>query len=80
VIPFKIARYLAGISEQYPEEVYTLLRKIPSEVNKLTKQWKTTGVPLQNAFDSQASIELYNQYCLKRKCLYCSIGNRIIKN
>jgi hypothetical protein len=27
---------------------------------------------------SQALIELRNEYCLARKCLYCRIGHRLL--
>ena len=34
----------------------------------------------KNTFDSQALIELKNEYCNKKRCLDCSIGNAILKN
>lgn len=79
VIPFKTARYMAGQSEVFPQEVYQLLEKLPAEHNKLCTEWKNASLKIRNAYDSQALIELYNQYCIKRKCLYCMIGNYIIR-
>jgi hypothetical protein len=79
IIPFKTARYMSGLSEGFPDEPFNLLEKLPSEINKISREWETVGMKMKTAFDSQAGIELYNQYCLKRKCLYCTIGTHIIK-
>lgn len=56
-----------------------LLQQIPAESNNITKMWKGLGLTIEHAFDSQASIELYNNYCIPRKCLDCTIGAHIIK-
>ncbi len=80
VIPFKTARYLAGLSEEFPGEVYSLLDKMPAELNRYSKQWKLMGARMKTTGDSQAVIELYNQYCIKRKCLYCKVGAYIVKH
>jgi hypothetical protein len=80
LIPFKTALFMSGLAEGFPEEPFDLLNKLPAEVNKISKEWERAGIKIKNSFDSQAGIELYNQYCLKRKCLYCTIGTCIIKN
>ncbi len=79
ILPLKVARYIAGNLENFPEELLSLLERMPLEVNKISKDWQKIGIKMKSAYDSQAGIELYNQYCLKRKCLYCSIGTHIIK-
>ena len=71
---------MAGLSEGFPNEPFALLEKLPAEINKISKEWERASIKMKTAFDSQAGIELYNQYCLKRKCLYCSIGTYIIKH
>ncbi len=80
VIPFRAALYLAGRSERFPDDVFRLLGKLPAEVNKVSEEWKKIGAKMKTAHDSQAGIELYNQYCVKRKCLYCGIGTNILKH
>ena len=80
ILPIKVARYLAGSLDSFPEESLLLLEKMPAEINKISKEWQRIGVKIKSAFDSQAGIEVYNEYCLKRKCLYCSIGTHIIKH
>jgi len=56
-----------------------LLQQIPSEENKITREWNMLGMKVKNAFDSQAQIELYNNFCQKRQCLNCNIGVSILK-
>jgi hypothetical protein len=80
LIPFKAARYLSGIQEGFPDELFALLEKIPAEKNNIVRIWEQAGMRAQNAMDSQAQLELYNQYCLKRKCLYCTLGTLIMKS
>ena len=56
------------------------LQMIRPEQNRIMKIWQSAGLTPQSAFDSQALIELYNEYCLKRKCAACNIGSVIIGN
>ena len=52
---------------------------IKKETNNITKQWQHTDVAIVSAFDSQAVIELTNNYCIKKRCLECCIGNKILR-
>lgn len=61
------------------DNAVSLLQQIPAESNNITKMWRALGLTIEHAFDSQASIELYNNYCIPRKCLDCTIGAHIIK-
>ena len=65
-------RRLLGLAQR-------LLQQLPAEQNKITKEWNELGLKVKNAFDSQAVIELYNNFCQKRQCLNCSIGISILK-
>jgi len=80
ITPYHTALYLEGTSNYNPENSTNLLEKLPAESNKITKEWNKIGIAIDNAYDSQAGIELYKEYCLKRKCLYCSIGTQVLKN
>jgi hypothetical protein len=80
VVPFKVARAMEFSTKDFSTEVVNLLSSIPLEQNKLSREWQKIGVKIKTAYDSQAGIELYNQYCLKRKCLYCMIGSHIVKS
>ena len=56
------------------------LEQIPAENNTITNGYTKLGMANKNAFDSQALIQLKNEYCNKKRCLYCAAGNSIIKN
>jgi len=56
-----------------------LLNYVTAENNKITRIWKDIGLPVKNAFDSQATNELYNQFCQKKRCLSCSVGLEILE-
>jgi transposase len=60
------------------EKALSFLEKVNPEDNKITSEWKAAGITADSAFYSQALIQLRNEYCKKRKCLDCRIGNMII--
>jgi hypothetical protein len=55
-----------------------LLTEIPAEDNTVTRMWESLGINGRTAADSQAMLQLYNQYCLNKRCLSCQIGHQII--
>lgn len=55
-----------------------LLRLIKPEYNKITRLWGSLDKKASDAFDSQAMIQLFNEYCTKRKCLQCQVGIKIL--
>ncbi|MDR3184605.1 MAG: DUF2851 family protein [Prevotellaceae bacterium] len=60
------------------ETALELLEKCPPEENHILRQWQQIGVKAQNAFHSQALIQLQTAYCDKKRCLYCPVGAEII--
>ncbi len=63
----------------YKEKALKWLEETAAESNSITKGFQQLGVGNKNAFDSQALIELKNEYCSKKRCLECGIGNSILK-
>jgi hypothetical protein len=66
--------------QKYKDRALKWLEETAPENNSLTKGFHLLGIENRNAFDSQALIELKNEYCNKRRCLDCSIGNFLLKN
>ena len=60
------------------ERALGFLEDVTPEKNVITSEWKEAGIDAESAFYSQALIQLRNEYCRKRKCLNCRIGNMII--
>ncbi len=66
-------------NREYLEKAIRLLEELPAEQNNITKHWQSMGLPIKSAFDSQASIEWFNNFCLAKKCLSCGVGVEILK-
>ncbi len=62
------------------DRAMTLLEKSPAESNSKINRWMAYGVRPQNAFETQALIQLGDSYCKQKRCEECPIGRRIIKS
>ncbi len=65
--------------EEYTERAMQWLRELASEKNTITFGFSQLCVANKNAFDSQALKELKTNYCDKRRCLDCAVGNALLK-
>lgn len=63
----------------YKEKALKWLREISAEKNSITTKFAQLGTFCKNAFDTQALLELKDNYCDKRRCLDCAVGNSILK-
>ncbi|MDA0196520.1 MAG: DUF2851 family protein [Bacteroidetes bacterium] len=57
-----------------------LLINLNPENNKITRIYGDLGWLPINGADSQGFIQLYNNYCLKKRCLYCNVGAQLLKD
>lgn len=64
--------------EKYCDKALEILESIKPEQNSLVREFVSSGIRVENAFDTQALIQLRKEYCDKRKCLYCKIGYGIM--
>jgi len=64
--------------KEISERALSFLEKIGAEENTIITEWRAAGINAESAFYSQALLHLRNEYCKKRKCLDCRIGNKII--
>jgi hypothetical protein len=80
VIPVLFAYGLHIQDEAIKEKAIKWLMVVKKENNTIIKQWQQTHVAIVSAFDSQALIELTNNYCTQKRCLECAVGNSIFKN
>jgi len=78
VIPFIFVYGKEKNLAEFTDKALNFLEQINAENNSITKYWKTLNIAYGSAFDTQALIELHNEYCLKNKCLNCRIGNKLI--
>jgi Protein of unknown function (DUF2851). len=78
VVPMMFAFGTSTGQEELCNRALFLLEEIQGEDNAIVRNWKSAGVSVESAFDSQAVIQLQKEYCDKKKCLYCRIGHRIL--
>ena len=64
----------------YKSKALHWLEQTAPEKNAITNGFVQIGIPIQNACDSQALLELKANYCDVKHCLDCAIGNALLKN
>ncbi|MES2779605.1 MAG: DUF2851 family protein [Bacteroidota bacterium] len=74
VLPFVFVYGSIQHEESLCDKVLSWYEALPAEHNSITRQFTTLGLPLKNAADGQAYIQLKNEYCNTLQCLRCSIG------
>lgn len=79
VVPLKFA-YAAYVSNDISEEIVQLLSEIPAEKNIIIDKFRDFGIVANNAYETQALLQLKNEYCNKKRCLECGIGLELMKN
>jgi hypothetical protein len=78
VVPFLFAYGKQKQFEIHQERALKFLDKIEAEKNSIIKHWNELGIVSGNAGRSQSLIQLKNEYCSKKNCLNCALGNKII--
>ncbi len=57
----------------------SLLEELKPEDNSIVRLWKECGMDVASAADSQALIQLKNEYCDRKECLRCRIGYEYLR-
>jgi hypothetical protein len=79
VVPVLFAYGNYHKEQSYKDQALRLLEQITAETNSITKGFSKLAIQSKYAFDSQALTELKNNYCNKKRCLDCSVGNALLK-
>lgn len=80
IVPFIFAYAQINNSPELIDKGIELLDKIKGEYNQITAKWKYLGMPTKTASETQALLELKNNYCQNKKCLSCNLGNHILRS
>ncbi|WP_158584302.1 DUF2851 family protein [Reichenbachiella sp. MSK19-1] len=76
-----LTAYGTSVGEtRYLDRAVDLLQGLKPEQNSIISDWEALGMEVTSAFDTQALIELKNEFCLKKKCLSCKIGLKILSS
>jgi len=77
IIPFRFVydNYLKKNSLTFLEKIAT---DIQPEKNSVIERFKKIGIKSENAFDTQALLQLKKHYCDHKGCMKCQIGRSLL--
>jgi hypothetical protein len=78
IIPIRFA-YSQSVGTEDTESLLQIVQSIAPEKNTIIDRFEFFGVSAQNAFQTQALLQLKKEYCDKSGCLKCQIGIELIK-
>ena len=61
------------------DRAFDFLEELRAEDNHITRMWREVGLDVSSAGDSQALIQLKNEYCDRKDCLRCRFGYEYLK-
>ena len=64
--------------DRFKTKALQYLSELKPESNSIVKKFLSFGLEVNNAFETQALIQLKNKYCKEKRCLECSIGHTLI--
>jgi hypothetical protein len=62
------------------EQIMQLIKQVSPEKNSIISNFLALDIKAKNSLESQALLELKNNYCTKKRCLQCAIGNSLLRN
>ena len=78
-IPMLFAYGRHTSQEALCDRAFDFLEQLKAEHNHIIRMWQECGLEVKTAGDSQALIQLKNEYCNRRDCLRCRIGYEYLR-
>jgi hypothetical protein len=66
-------------NDTYCERALRLLETCDAESNSIITGWKKFEMVPPNAYETQALLQLKNEYCNNFRCLDCAVGGKILQ-
>lgn len=79
VLPIKYV-YFKQRGKDLSDEIIEAFRNLPPEKNTTIQGFSDLGLKAENAFESQAYLELKKHFCNEKKCLNCALGLQLLKH
>ena len=86
IVPLRFV-YNKHIGKVENEDIFSLSKQIEVEKNSILENYTVVmnsltenNFKIKNAMQSQAFLQLKTGYCDKQKCLFCAIGNSLLKS
>jgi hypothetical protein len=77
IVPLQFA-YFRSRDEEIQEHLIAMMYEIQPEANAVIDKFKSFGLSVKNAYESQSLLQLKNEYCNLKKCLSCGIGIHLL--
>lgn len=77
VVPLKFS-YAKYQGKSIDNELIAIIGGVALEKNNIIKGFSNLKPIFKSAFQSQALLELKNEYCSKNKCLQCAVGSALL--
>lgn len=78
VIPLWVWEGFRSENSIFMDRSEFILKEMPFENNKYTRIFEALNPPNKNAFDSQAAYYQAKEFCEKKQCIKCKIGQKIL--
>ncbi len=78
IIPLKFV-YQQAKRTLDEEEILSQIKQIKPEKNAIISAFNSLNIKTKSAFDTQALLQLKNNYCDTKNCLQCAIGNSLLR-
>jgi hypothetical protein len=65
--------------DKFKEKAIQWMEALAAEKNNITRGFEALGIECKNAADSQALIRLKKEYCDRKRCLDCAVGNKLLR-
>lgn len=78
ILPLKF-EYAKHFNTAEEASIVAIVAGIKNERNSIIDNFLSLGVGISNAMESQAVLQLYNNYCSKNNCLHCAVGHHLLK-
>jgi len=79
IIPLKFV-YLKSLGKEDFSSILKIMDEIKPEKNSIISKFSDFKIKSKNAFETQALLQLKNEYCTKQLCLQCEIGKELLQN
>lgn len=79
VLPFLFVYGRSIDNDHLCNRALDFFSRLQGEKNSQISHWKAAGMDVSSAFNTQALIGMKSDYCDKKRCLDCRIGNYLLK-
>lgn len=78
LVPFMFAYGQSRFNSSLTDKALNFMEEMPAEINSVVCGFKSLGVKVSSAADSQAVVQLKTTRCDTKKCMFCEVGTKLL--